>query len=157
METDTNYNKRINSIEDKMAIRETFDMFSILSDERDFQSQSFLFTEDAVVESYFNGQLGLTFNGRTEIKNGFADFVRSFETLFHLNGQQTIVLNENKANTISYCYVTLISNENEKKMKTNLGVIYHDEFERVDAKWLIAKRKSFFTVQEKVDLGVPII
>nr|WP_315152481.1 nuclear transport factor 2 family protein [uncultured Flavobacterium sp.] len=157
MEEETNFNKKINSIEDKMAIRETFDTFSILSDERDFQLQSFLFTENAVVQSYFNGQLALTFNGRTEIKNGFADFVKNFETLFHLNGQQTIALNGNKANTISYCYVTLVGNENEKKMKTNLGVIYHDEFERVDAKWLIAKRKSFFTVQEKVDLGVPLI
>lgn len=157
MEEETDFNKKINSIEDKMAIRETFDTFSILSDERDFQLQSFLFTENAVVQSYFNGQLVLTFNGRTEIKNGFADFVKNFETLFHLNGQQTIALNGNKANTISYCYVTLVGNENGKKMKTNLGVIYHDEFERVDTKWLIAKRKSFFTVQEKVDLGVPII
>lgn len=154
---ETNLNIRISAIEDKMAIRETFDTFSILADKRDLQTQSLLFTENAVVESYFNGQLALVFNGRAEISKGFADFVKNFETLYHINGQQTVKLNGDKASSISYCSVTLVGDENEKKMKTNLGVIYHDEFERSDKKWLISKRKSFFTWQEKVDLGQPLI
>jgi len=153
---ETNLTIRISIIEDKMAIRETFDTFSILADERDLQTQSLLFTENAIVESYFNGQLALAFNGRKEISEGFADFVKNFETLYHINGQQTVKLNGDKASSIAYCSVTLVSNENGKKMKTNLEVIYHDEFDRTDKKWLISKRKSFFTLHEKVDLGKPL-
>lgn len=120
---ETNLTIRISAIEDKMAIRETFDTFSILADERDLQTQSLLFTENAIVESYFNGQLALTFNGRKEISEGFADFVKNFETLYHINGQQTVKLNGDKATK----------------------------------KWLISKRKSFFTLHEKVALGQPLM
>ncbi|MCV9929539.1 nuclear transport factor 2 family protein [Flavobacterium sp. LS1R49] len=154
---ETNLTIRISAIEDKMAIREVFDTFSILADERNLQTQALLFTENAIVESYFNGQLALAYNGRKEISEGFSDFVKNFETLYHINGQQIVKLNGNKANSIAYCHVTLVGDENGKKMKTNLGVIYHDEFERLDKKWLISKRKSFFTWQEKVDLGQPLI
>jgi len=157
MMEENNFNMRLSAIEDKMAIRETFDTFSILADQKDLQTQSLLFTENAVVESYFNGQLTLTFNGRTEIRNGFADFVKNFETLYHLNGQQTVELNGNTATAAAYCSVILTGDENGVKTKTNLGVIYQDEFERVDAKWLITKRKSFFTWQEKLALGEPVI
>jgi ketosteroid isomerase-like protein len=153
---ETNLTIRISIIEDKMAIRETFDTFSILADERDLQTQSLLFTENAIVESYFNGQLALAFKGRKKIREGFTDFVKNFETLYHINGQQTVKLNGDKASSIAYCSVTLVSNENGKKMKTNLEVIYHDEFDRTDKKWLISKRKSFFTLHEKVDLGKPL-
>jgi hypothetical protein len=59
-----------------------------------------------------------------------------------LNGQQSVVLNGSKASAISYCLVTLIITEKGKKIKTTMGVWYHDEFVKENNHRLIAKRKS---------------
>jgi len=48
---------------------------------------------------------------------------------------------------------TLIGDENGKKMKTTIGVIYQDEFVRENNHWLIAKRKANFNWQEKQPLA----
>ena len=146
-------NKRISAIEDKMALKELVDTFSTLSDQKNTQAQTLLFTEDAIVESYRNGNLGSTFKGRKEIGDAFAAFLKNFETVYHINGQQTVTISGDKATGISYCAVTLISEENGKKMKTSFGVHYQDEFVRTKSKWLIAKRKSTFAWQDKQELG----
>ena len=154
---DNNLNKRMQAIEDKLALKEVVDTFSILADAKDLHAQIFLFTENAVVESYFNGKLALTFNGRKEIEDGFTAFIKNYETVYHINGQQTVKINGDKATAISYCSVTLIGEENGKKMKTGLGVSYNDEFERIDNAWLISKRKSSFNWQDKKEFGQQVI
>jgi len=47
----------------------------------------------------------------------------------------------------------LIGDENGKKMKTTIGVIYQDEFVRENNHWLIAERKANFNWQEKQPLA----
>ena len=123
---DNNLNKRMQAIEDKLALKEVVDTFSILADAKDLHAQIFLFTENAVVESYFNGKLGLTYNGRKEIEDGFTVFIKNYETVYHINGPQTVKINGDKATAISYCSLTLIGEEDGKEMKTGLGVSYND-------------------------------
>jgi hypothetical protein len=60
-----------------------------------------------------------------------------------------VTINGDHATGTSYCLVTLIGFENNKKVKTTIGVIYHDEFVRENNRWLIAKRTGDFEWQEK--------
>ena len=88
------------------------------------------------------------------MEEAFGAFLSNFETVYHFNGQQTVKINGDRATGTSYCLVTLIGTENGKKMKTNIGVIYQDEYVRENNRWLIAKRTSVFDWQDKRELGV---
>ena len=148
-----NLNKRISEIEDRIAIKNLVDTFSILADVKETQKQTLLFTENATVESIMNGQRGAALVGRKQIGDAFANFLSLFETVYHINGQQTVTLNGDKASGISYCAVTLIGVENGKKMKTSFGIYYNDEYVRQNNHWLIAKRTSTFAWQDKQELN----
>jgi hypothetical protein len=148
-----NHNKRANEIEDRIALKNLVDTFSILADQKETQKQTLLFTEDASVETHSNGQLVTSLKGRKQIGDAFANFLKNFETVYHSNGQQTLTLNGDKASGISYCMVTLIGVESGKKMKTSMGVYYQDEYVRKGNQWLIAKRKSTSAWRDKQELG----
>lgn len=144
---------RINEIEDRMAIKNLVDTFSVLADQKETDRQRLLFTENAVVESVVNGQPGLTLTGRKQIGDAFGAYLKLFEVVYHINGQQTITLNGDKASGLSYCAVTLIGTDNGKKMKTSMGVYYQDEYVRQNGHWLIAKRRSNFAWQERQEVS----
>jgi hypothetical protein len=146
-------NDRISALEDRVALKNLVDTFSILADIKDTESQKLLFTEDAVVESRVQGQAGMTLRGRQQIGNAFAAYLSTFETVYHLNGQQSVSLSGDKASGISYCYVTLIGNENGKMIKTTMYVRYNDEFVRERNRWLISKRTSDFRWQNREELN----
>ncbi len=143
---------RITEIENRMAIKNLVDTFSILADQKETEKQKSLFTEDATSETYINGQVVSTLKGRKQIGDAFANFLHNFETVYHINGQQTLTLEGTRASGISYCAVTLIGTENGKKMKTSIGVYYHDDFVLEGNHWLIAHRKATFAWQEKIQL-----
>ena len=144
---------KVQEIEDRIAIKELVDTFSILADQKETDKQRYLFTENGVVTSKVNGQPGLTLTGRKQLGDAFEAYLANFETVYHINGQLSLTLNGNKASGISYCMVTLIGNENGKKIKTSMGVYYNDEYVRENNRWLIAKRTSNFAWQDKQPLG----
>ena len=96
---------------------------------------------------------GNALTGRKQIGDAFAAFLSNFETVYHINGQQTITLNGDKASGISYCLVTLIGTVNGKKIKTTMGVYYNDEYVKQNGHWFIAKRQSNFTWTDRHELG----
>ena len=148
----TNLEKRIKSIEDRAAIKNLVDTFSVLADTKEVDKQVLLFTEDATVESISNGQAGNLLKGRKQIGDAFSGFLNLFETVYHINGQQTLTLDGDKATGVSYCLVVLIGKENGKKIKTTMGVHYNDEYVKQGNRWFIAKRKSFFDWRERNEL-----
>lgn len=153
MSNNNDLKKRIGEIEDRLALKELVDNFSILSDKKDVRAQTQLFTANAVVETYRKDVLVTKLTGRKEMEDAFGAFLKNFETVYHFNGQQTVTINGDKASGVSYCLVTLIGVENGKKMKTTIGVYYHDEYVRENNRWLIAKRRSVFDWQDKRELG----
>src|SRR5881275_3173360 len=114
---DTNNNTSIQAIEDRLALKKLVDTFSTLADQKETEKQTLLFTEDAVSETFVNGQVVSSLKGRKQIGETFAAFLNNFETVYHINGQQTVTLNGDKATGISYCLVILIGTQNGKKMK----------------------------------------
>lgn len=143
---------RITAIEDRIALKNLVDTFSILADHKDIQQQVLLFTENATVASTVQGQPGMVLTGRKQIGDAFTAYLNLFQTVYHINGQQTVTLHGNTASGISYCQVTSVGTENGKKMKTTFGVYYNDEFVKENGTWFIAKRTSNFVWQDKTEL-----
>lgn len=148
-----NAQSNLQLIEDKLTLKQLVDEFSILADKKDIPAQVLLFTENATVESITNGLAGPVLVGRKQIGDIFSGFLAGFEVVYHINGQQKVDINGDKATGISYCAVTLISNNNGKRMKTDMGVYYNDEYVKINGKWLIANRKSNFAWTATSPLG----
>ena len=145
--------QRLQALEDRADLKTLVDTFSNLADTKDVSAQVLLFTEDATVSSVSGGQAGSSFKGRKEIGDAFGGYLANFETVYHINGQQTVELNGDTATGTAYCLVVLIGVEAGKKIKNTSGVTYHDEYVRRDGRWLIAKRTSNFTWRDRETLG----
>ena len=132
------------SIKDEVALKHLVDDFSILADQKDVAAQMDLFTEDAVVMSYNEGELGSTFKGKDEIGTAFSNFLGLFNTVYHINGQHRVKVYGDSAQGVNYCLVVLISEQDSIRNKMTMGVSYNDTYRKVNETWLIAKRESHF-------------
>ena len=134
----------IQEIADRMALKDLVDTFSNLADTKEIDKQVQLFTEDAEVTSYQGDKQTSHLKGRKELAERFKAFLDQFTTVYHINGQQTVKIDGNKATGIAYAQVVLVSEKNGKRTMLTQGVRYSDEYERQDGKWLISKRISHF-------------
>lgn len=144
--------KRIKQLENVRALRELVDHFSILADKKEVWKQTELFTKDATVDSYVNGELTSSLKGTEEIGNAFEAFLSNFEMVYHMNGQHVVSINGNKAEGTLYCRVDLIGSENGKKINNTSAVFYKDEYVYENGQWLIAKRTSTFVWNDRQEL-----
>lgn len=151
--TQTNLEKRIEELENVRALRELVDNFSILADNKEAWKQTDLFTKDATVESYVNGQLISSLTGTKRIGEAFESFLANFETVYHINGQHVVSIKDNQAEGTLYCLVDLISEENGIRVKNSSGVSYKDEYVYENGQWLISKRTSTFVWQDRKELN----
>ncbi len=136
----------VEEISDRLALKNLVDTFSVLADIKDIDSQVMLFTEDGVVDSYRGEQLMSHIVGREQLNERFSGFLSLFDTVYHQNGQQTVNINGDTATGTAYCQVVLIGKNREGvRTMTTQGVIYKDEYQRVDGRWLIKHRTSNFT------------
>lgn len=152
---ESDMNKRVQRLEDIAALKNLVDTFSVLADRKDIQKQVLLFTEDATVDSYAGGQQVSSLAGRKQIGDAFGAYLARFDTVYHMNGQQTVDIQGDKATGTSYCTVVLIGAENGKIYKNTSGVFYDDEYVRRGGSWLIAKRVAHFTWQSRDEIPQP--
>ena len=142
----------LKELQAKFELKELVDTFSTLSDTKSVYEQTLLFTENSLIEVYMDGKKTFELHGRKEIENAFTPFLAPFKNVYHQGGQQTITeLTETTAKGTAYCLVVLVDEENGKKRITKHGVVYNDEFVKVDGKWYFEKRISNF-VWTTVDL-----
>lgn len=133
-----------NEIAQRLALRELVDTFSNLADEKDVAAQIPLFTADAHINVVMDGKEVFDLNGQQQILEAFSGYLSQFSVVYHINGQQTVTINESTAKGIAYCQVTLIKEENGQRIKQTSGVRYHDRYVFQNGKWLIAERLSNF-------------
>jgi ketosteroid isomerase-like protein len=143
--TDQSVAQRLQQLEDRAALKQLVDTFSTLADRKEIASQVRLFTEDAVVESFSGGRLTSSLKGRAELESRFGAFLAGFDTVYHINGQQTVELQGDRATGTAYCLVVLIGNQGGRRVRTTSGVLYDDHYVRRGGQWLIARRTSNFT------------
>ena len=90
----------IRELQDRVALKELVDQFSILADRKDVHTQVQLFTPDAILESVVNGKSAGILKGRDQLERTFAPFLAPFQTVYHFNGQQSVAINGDKATGI---------------------------------------------------------
>ncbi len=139
---------------ERQALKDLVDTFSNLADEKNVAEQMPLFTEDAQVTTYIGGQLFADMRGRAEIESIFSNFLANFHTVYHLNGQHTVTFNsDTSAEAVNYCAVQLVAQQDGKQMMTSHSVRYQDSYQKVNGKWLIAKRIANFMITDTRELA----
>jgi len=137
--------QRLLKLEDRADLKELVDTFSNLADTKEIEKQVLLFTEDATVEAFSGEKQTSSLKGRKAIGDAFAAYLANFETVYHINGQQTVSIEGDGASGTAYSLVVLIRHEGGKTVRLTSGVTYKDEYVRQDGKWLISRRTSNFT------------
>lgn len=138
---------KMNVMEEKFALKELCDTFSVLADEMKLHEQSLLFTENGTLTAKNNGNVS-HYEGREAIEESCTKFMNLFEIHFHNNGQALFdIIDDTHATGTAYNETILIGNG---KITTN-GIVYHDRYEKVDGKWLIAARESNFVWSKTED------
>ena len=99
-----------------------------------------LFTPNAVVESYRDGQRSSILSGQKEIETAFSNFLNQFDIVEHSNGEQRVEISGNTATGYGSCNVTLINSEAQLQWTVN----YTDTYIFDGNRWLIKKRVSYF-------------
>lgn len=145
--------QRVRQLEDRMALKALVDTFSILADRKDVPRQVLLFTEDATVESRTGSQPGAPLRGRQQIGDAFAAFLARFTTVYHMNGQQAVTLQGDRATGTSYSLVVLIGQDGGRTIRQTMGVRYDDTYVRRGGSWLIAGRVSHFEWQDRAEVA----
>lgn len=138
---------QIQELSDKQALRELIDRFAILADTKQIDEQMTLFIDNPSVTSREAGRES-TIVGKDNIHKAFSDYLAQFHTVYHFNGQQLVDIKENHATGTYYSTVTLIKDVNGKDEVLVRDVIYQDEYQKVNGKWLIHKRIANFVTRD---------
>ena len=137
-------------LEAKEAIREVIDGFSNL--ECDVHSQMKYFTEDTHVMVYMGGNLAMDIHGREELEKQFSGFTKGIKASHHMNGQQVITVEGDKATDVHYCRAALVMEENGQDVVSDNYIRYTDTLVRENGEWKIAKREQHFVIAKKQPL-----
>ena len=136
-------------IADQLELKALVDQVSILADKKDFKAQVCLFTQDAVTEITADGNIIMQLTGREAMSEAFESFNKTFTAAFHLNGQHVVSVQGERAAGTLYTHITLLSAEGGKKFKSAIGVVYQDEYEKIEHHWLIKARRGTFIWHDK--------
>ena len=147
---------RLEELKDRLEIKELVDVFANLADMKDAKSQGDLFLPDGTLEFQmgFDGEVK-NIVGRESLVTAFAATIEPCVSVYHINGQHTIELNEDmtEANGVAYCVATLVNDVDGKRIVTDNKMRYTDEYSKVDGKWYIKKRRTTFLISEKHELA----
>ncbi|MEN2738683.1 nuclear transport factor 2 family protein [Microbacterium sp. X-17] len=140
-------------LEAKVALRELVDTFANLADEKRIADQMPLFTPDTKVQVYMGEDLLFDIDGTEQLFEVFTSFTANVKRSYHMSGQQTVEVDGDTAKGIAYCQVKLVSDEDGREVVQDSSIRYDDEYVRRDGAWLIAKRISHFSINDKRVLG----
>lgn len=134
-------------LEAKEAIREVIDGFANL--ECDVHAQMAFFTEDVQVTVYMGGKLAMDIKGWDELEKQFSAFTGGIKASHHMNGQQVITIDGDKAVDVHYCRAALVLEEDGRDIVSDNYIRYTDTLVRQDGQWRIAKREQHFVITKK--------
>lgn len=137
----------LEELEAKDAIHEVIDTFS--NWECDVASQGALFTPDAHVEVYMNGERAMDIHGVEELTEQFSAFTVGVKASHHMNGQQVITFDGDTATDVHYCRAALVTEEDGVDYISDNYIRYIDTLVKRDGAWRISHREQHFVMSEK--------
>ena len=136
-------------LEAKSELKDLVDAFANLADEKHIADQMPLFTPDTKVQVFMGDNLLFDIDGTQQLEATFNSFTANVKRSFHMNGQQSVKVDGDTATGISYCQVKLVSDEDGQEVIVDSSIRYDDTYVRRDGRWLIAKRISHFSINDK--------
>jgi hypothetical protein len=127
---------------DRLAIRELFDAYAHCADRRDANGQKALFTTDTRFAVYMSGpgtEPTYVLDGREALTPVFED-LNQYEATTHFNGQQTVVVDGDRATGESYTIAHHLFTRNGQRQIMIASLRYDDMFVKVGGAWLFAER-----------------
>lgn len=147
--------KRIDKVESHQAMRDLVSNYCIGFDNHDWDRFIGIWHEDAIWEI---GPPFGTFTGHAEIKSAVDDILYPFwRETHHLTTNLVIEFTGDDSAT-GVCNVDCMGAANEEGVVQMVGATYHDDFERRDGKWAIAKRRvtlHYFNPIAGVEMSAP--
>jgi len=140
---------------DRLAIRELVDAYSHCADRRDAQGQMSLFTKDTHFVVYMDAKstkASIEVNRREDLAPIFGD-LNQYEATTHFNGQNTVVLDGDRATGELYCIAHHVTLSGGKRTLFIASLRYDDTFVKADGKWLFAERKLLVDWTDTRPLG----
>ena len=134
-------------LEAKEAIREVIDGFANL--ECYVHAQMAFFTEDVHIMVYMGGKLAMDIKGRDEMETQFSAFTGGVKASHHMNGQQVITINGDKAVDVHYCRAALVLEEGGHDIVSDNYIRYTYTLVRKEGQWKISKREQHFVITKK--------
>ena len=128
---------------DRLALRELFDAYAHCADRRDAEGQKALFTADTRFAVYMSGpgsEPTYVLDGREALTPVFAD-LNQYEATTHFNGQQTVVLDGDRATGESYTIAHHLFTKDGQRQIMIASLRYEDTFVKQGGMWLFAERK----------------
>jgi hypothetical protein len=129
---------------DRVAIRELIDAWAHFADRRMAEQQAALFTADGGYSIYTadpaTSQPVESRHGKSRIVAALAVLEKYVHTT-HFNGQSAIVIHGDRAVGESYCLAHQIFEADGERKLQLLSIRYHDDFVRLDGRWLFSERK----------------
>jgi len=140
---------------DRLAIRELVDAYSHCADRRDAKGQMALFTKDTHFVVYMDAKSStpsMELNRREDLAPVFGD-LNKYEATTHFNGQNTVVLDGDRATGELYCIAHHVSSSGGKRTIFVASLRYYDTFVKADGTWLFAERKLLVDWTDTRPLG----
>lgn len=135
--------QKIQEIEDRTLIRELVDQYAYCADTRDAQRQMALFTEETRFEVFYDPKSetpSQLITNRADLFPVF-DNLNTYQSTMHFNGQSTVKIEGNHASGITYCMAHHLTTEEGTQKFMVAAIRYHDQFTKLNGKWLFAERK----------------
>ena len=75
-------------------------------------------------------------------------FTKDAHIMVHMNGQQVITVNGDRAENVHYCRAALLTTQNGKDVIVDNYIRYVDQLVKQDGVWRIAGRDQYFLMTE---------
>ena len=97
---------------------------------------------------HMNGHLAMDIHGAAEMVKQFGAVTESVKASHHMNGQQVITVDGDKAQDVHYCRAALLMEQDGKAVISDNYIRYVDQLVRQDGAWRIAERDQYFVMTE---------
>ena len=86
--------------------------------------------------------------GADELVKQFSAFTSSVKASHHMNGQQVITVNGDKAQDVHYCRAALLVEQDGQEIISDNYIRYVDQLVFQNGAWRIAERDQYFVMTE---------
>ena len=135
-----------NELAEKFALRELVYRYAKMVDARTFDEIPALFTEDMRLSGP-----GYAMNGHVELRGGL-ELIAQYDATLHCVHNHLVTLHGASAEGETYCVAGHLYEKDGVARKLDMGIHYHDAYQRGESGWRFSKRHLDVVWQQDLPL-----